>query len=315
MNMNALGSFTRQRTMKFTMMKLSVSCLAFSASLPFGAATAFAQTAEPAPTAADAGAVDCAAAYESAQTERQAGHFRAASNQAMLCSQSTCNQAIVRECISLFESIQAEMPSMVFAARRADGGELTSVRVEMDGQPLLDRLDGKALALDPGSHSFKFITDGFDPKEVTYTARVGDRNRLVEVVFGELPPPAAGTLGPTGQTAPPAAKPERSIPVASYVLAGVGAVALGTFGYLRISGVQDYNELNQNCSPECDPAEVDPIRSKFMYSYVALGVGAAALTAATVVYFAMPAGDETPSAEVGFGATPHGAGARLRARF
>lgn len=290
--------------------RLSFIHVASSASLLFGAAPAFAQTADAA--AADAGAVDCAAAYESAQTERQAGHFRAASNQAMLCSQSTCNQAIVRECIALYESIQAEMPSMVFSARRADGGELTNVRVEMDGQPLLDRLDGKALALDPGAHTFKFITDGFEPKEVTQTARVGDRNRLVEVVFGELPPPPAASSG-TSQL-PPAAKPERRIPVASYVLAGVGAVALGTFGYLRISGVQDYNELNQNCSPECDPADVDPIRTKFSYSYVALGVGAAALTAATIVYFAIPSYAES-RAEVGFGASPHGAQAQLRARF
>jgi len=314
MSVKTTKAASQRSTMKYRQKLHAVSYLTASASLLFAAAPAFAQSAEPAAAAADAGAVDCAAAYESAQTERQAGHFRAASNQAMLCSQSTCNQAIVRECISLFESIQAEMPSMVFSARRADGGELTSVRVEMDGQPLLDRLDGKALALDPGSHTFKFITDGFDPKEISHTARVGDRNRLIEVVFGELPP-VAGTTGPGAQTAPPAAKPERGIPVASYVLAGVGAVALGTFGYLRVSGVQDYNELNQRCSPECDPADVDPIRSKFTYSYVALGVGAAALTAATVVYFAVPAGDDTPSAEVGFGATPLGAEARLRARF
>jgi hypothetical protein len=314
MTMNALRPSTGHRTMKSTMMKRSVSCLALGASALFGTAPAFAQTADPAP-AADAGAVDCAAAYESAQTERQAGHFRAASNQAMLCSQSTCNQAIVRECIALFESIQAEMPSMVFSARRADGGELTNVRIEMDGQPLLDQLDGKALALDPGAHTFKFFAEGFDPKEIQHTARVGDRNRLIEVVFGELPPPATGAAPGTGAP-PPAAKSERGVPVASYVLAGVGVVGLGVFGYMRISGVQDYNELNQKCSPECDPSEVEPIRSKFQYSYIALGVGAAALAAATVVYFTVPGGDDdATSAQVGFGATPSGAEARLRARF
>ncbi len=289
----------------------SLSYLGVTSALLFSAAPVFAQAA---PAPADAGVVDCAAAYESAQTERQAGHFRAASNQAMLCSQSTCNQAIVRECIDLFEAIQAEMPSMVFSARRADGGELTSVKVEMDGQPLLENLDGKALALDPGAHTFKFIAEGFDPKEVTQTARVGDRNRLVEVVFGELPPAAPPAPLPA-QNGPPAAKPGRSVPVASYVLVGVSAVALGTFGYLRLSGVQDYNELNQDCSPECDPDKVDPIRSKFQLSYIALGVSGAALAAATIVYFAVPGDDGTPAAEVGFGATPMGAQARLRARF
>src|SRR5688572_32003714 len=93
----------------------------------------------------------------------------------------------------------------------------------MDGQPLLDQLDGKALALDPGAHTFKFFAEGFDPKEIQHTARVGDRNRLIEVVFGELPPPAPGAAPGTGAP-PPAAKSERGIPVASYVLAGVGVV-------------------------------------------------------------------------------------------
>ncbi len=303
---NILDSVPANLTAKLATLRLTAS-----AAVLLAAAPAFAQPGEPA--LPDAGAVDCAAAYESAQTERQAGHFLAASNQAMQCSQSSCNQAIVRECISLFESIQAEMPSMVFSARRADGGELTEVRVEMDGQPLLDRLDGKALPLDPGGHTFKFTTEGFEPKEVSHTARVGERNRLVEVVFGELPPPAPAVAVDTG-SAPPAARTQRGIPVASYVLAGVGAVALGTFGYLRISGVQDYNDLNQRCSPECDPGDVNPIRSKFQYSYVALGVGAAALAAATVVYFTMP-GEPTTSAQLGLGATATGAEARLRAHF
>jgi hypothetical protein len=98
-------------------------------------------------------------------------------------------------------------------------------------------------------------------------------------------------------------------------LVGVSAVALGTFGYLRLTGVQDYNELNQKCSPECDPDDVDPIRSKFQLSYIALGVGGAALAAATIVYFAMPGDDGKETAAIGFGATPMGAQARLRARF
>jgi hypothetical protein len=258
---------------------------------------------------APAEATDCAAAYEAAQTERQLGHLKAAAHQAMSCSRATCNQTLVQECIALFEGIQAEMPSMVFSARRADGGDLVSVRVEMDGQPLLDHLEGKAVSLDPGAHEFKFIAEGFEPKTIAATARVGDRNRLVEVVFGEVPvaapaapPPPALDPGP-----PPAAKVDRGAPVATYVLVGVSAVALGTFGYFKLTA------LNDDCSPACNPEDVDDVRAKDNLSWIALGVSAAAATAATILYFATD--DSETASQMGFGPTPGGAAAHFRARF
>jgi hypothetical protein len=264
---------------------------------------------------APAEATDCAAAYEAAQTERQLGHLKAAAHQAMSCSRATCNQTLVQECIALFEGIQAEMPSMVFSARRADGGDLVSVRVEMDGQPLLDHLEGKAVSLDPGAHEFKFIAEGFEPKTIAATARVGDRNRLVEVVFGEVPvaapaapPPPALDPGP-----PPAAKVDRGAPVATYVLVGVSAVALGTFGYFKLTALNDYSALKDDCSPACNPEDVDDVRAKDNLSWIALGVSAAAATAATILYFATD--DSETASQMGFGPTPGGAAAHFRARF
>lgn len=259
---------------------------------------------------------DCAAAYEAAQTERQTGHLKAAAQQAMTCSRPTCNQTLVQECIALYETIQSEMPSMVFSARRADGGDLVSVVVEMDGQPLLDQLDGKAVPLDPGAHTFKFTAQGFEPKVVSATARVGDRNRLVEVVFGEEPPPAVAPAPPppAAPTPPPPPKVERSTPVASYVLIGVSAVALGTFTFFKVTAFNDYNKLKDECSPACKPEDVDDLRAKDNLSWIALGVGAAAAGGAVLLYFASD-NSETPASEVGFSATPHGAGARFRTRF
>jgi hypothetical protein len=288
-----------------------VLSLALSSAVLTHGASAFAQD------AADTSA-DCVAAYEAAQTERQLGHFKAASHQAMLCSRASCNQTIVPECISLFEAIKSETPTMVLAARRADGGDLVNVRVEMDGQPLVDRLDGQAIPLDPGAHRFRFVTDGFDPKELDYSARVGDRNRLVEVVFGEPAPAAsapAPVAAPVPMAPPPSAKPEGGVPAATYVLAGVSAAALGTFAYLRLTAVSDYNDLRNTCSPACKPDDVDAVRTKSTLSFVALGVSAIALTAATVVYFSTSGSEERPGTEIGFGVAPSFAGAQLRTRF
>ena len=51
---------------------------------------------------------------------------------------------------------------MVFDVRGAGGGgDIFAVRVSMDGAALVSRLDGSALAVDPGQHTFAFAADGF----------------------------------------------------------------------------------------------------------------------------------------------------------
>jgi hypothetical protein len=164
--------------------------------------------------------------------------------------------------------------------------------------------------LDPGTYEFRFETPGFDPITATHVAHVGDTNRLIEVVFGEAPPSAPGS---DGRMAP--MRREREVPTMSYVLGGVGVLALGAFAYLRFDGIQQYNELNADCSPNCDDAKVEELETQFQLAYVPLGVGAAALAGAGVIYF-MSAPVE-PETETQLSIVPNrgGAGALLRTRF
>jgi hypothetical protein len=255
---------------------------------------------------AEGSTAHCAESYENAQLQRANGKYLAAAEQARACSQLECSSAISRECVKLYEAIQQETPKFVFSAKSPEGQELSEVHVQVDGQPLLDRLDGKPVALDPGTHTFRFEMPGAPPVETNHTARVGDQNRLIEVVLGtpkEKPGEAPKQQGP------------RTIPVASYILAGGSVLALGTFGYLRVKGAADYNGLNQTCSPRCNPDDVDQIHMKYTLSYVALGVGAAALGGAAVFYFLQGNSEETPAAEVGITSAPGGARAQFTARF
>ncbi len=259
--------------------------------------------------------VDCAGAYESAQTERRDGHLKAAREHAKTCSQERCNPAIVAECIELYETIGKEIPSIVLAARQAGGGYLAEVSVEMDGEPIVERLDGKPVELDPGMHQLRFSVPGREPIELSHVALVGDRNRVVEVVFGEAEAPPTSAPSDPGLP-PPAATPEdRGIPLASYILAGASVVSFGAFAYLRITGIQDHDELESSCSPGCDPEEVDEIRDKFTYSYYAAGLGAATLAAATIVYFTVSGPSDDAEAKIGLAPTRSGASAVFRARF
>lgn len=260
----------------------------------------------------------CAEAYEQAQTEKLNGKYLRAGDLALACSQLECNPAIVRECVKLYEDIQAEVPTLVFSARLAGGGELVDVHIEMDGKPLLEKLDGKPVPLDPGAHRFRFKTPGHPPLEQLHTARVGDRNRLVEVVFEDpslakaAPAPAEPALSPANP--PPEVDRSRGIPAGSFILAGIGVAGFGAFTYLNVSANQRYDEL-LSCRPNCPQDSVDELRTRFDLSYAALGVGAAGIVGAVAVYLFASGGSDTPPAQVGVAPLPGGASGQFMTRF
>jgi hypothetical protein len=55
----------------------------------------------------------------------------------------------------------------------------------MDGKPLLEKLDGKSLPVDIGSHTFRFELSGSSvaPAERHAVIHEGDKNRKIAVVF------------------------------------------------------------------------------------------------------------------------------------
>jgi hypothetical protein len=280
-----------------------------------------AQPAQPAQPAGSTGstAASCEASYEQAQTERLAGHYISASSAALACSQIQCNQAIVRECMRLYESLQQDTPTLVFAARKAEGGELIDVKVEMDGKPVADRISGRPMAVDPGPHQFVFIEPTRGRVETTESARVGDHARVIEVTFPDPNAKAAAAAAtPAAGPAPDQSKAEpasRGIPPMTFVLGGVGVVGIASFIGFRVSGVGDYNHYNSTCSPECNPADIDKVRTKFTISYVSLGVGVAGAAGAALVYVLSRGSDHSARAEAQLAPVDGGAMARLRARF
>jgi hypothetical protein len=280
--------------------------------------TLHAQSAAPPAQPAQASGAACEASYEQAQTDRLAGHYVSAQAAALACSQIQCNQAIVRECLRLYESLQQDTPTLVFSARKAEGGELIDVKVEMDGKQILDGITGRPFPVDPGPHQFAFTEPTRGRQETTESARVGDHARVVEVTFPDPNAKEAVVATPGSPTSDrPLATPRKhGIPIMTYVLGGVGIVAAGTATYFRFSGASDYNHYNHTCSPYCNPADIDPVRTKFLMSDIAIGVSAAALAGAAVVFFLNNHSDESAPAEASIAPLAGGGAlAQVRTRF
>ena len=268
------------------------------------------------PARADDPGAKCSSSFESAQREHARGAFIEASAAARACSQIECNALIVPECIKLLDQIRAETPSMVFSAHGSHGEELTAVRVLIDGKPAAQQLDGMPIEVNPGAHKFRFETEGQDPVEIQHTARVGDKNRLIDAQIGKLlPTEPSAAASQSSAMGPIPAKRDTSVPAASYVLAGVGVVGLGVAGYLRLKATSDYNHLNNTCSPMCNPNDVSPVRTKYQLSYVGLGVGLAAFAGAAIVYVVHRSAGGSATGEVAVLPTLDGARASWSSQF
>lgn len=182
----------------------------------------------------------CANAYAASQDLRSDHKFKEAREQLHICTQPTCKDFIVKECTAWLQDVENRMPGVVLAARDSTGHPLLDVSVSIDGVPVVARLDGIALEVNPGAHSFVFSL--LDGRSVEQSIGVleGQKSQLLSVTFppprepptvvGSPPrplpphPAATPTLSATsgsGATASPAADQP---PVASTLAPGVTAV-------------------------------------------------------------------------------------------
>ncbi|WP_437321676.1 hypothetical protein [Sorangium sp. So ce385] len=152
----------------------------------------------------------CAAAYERAQGLRRDGKLLAAREALIACSQPTCPAAAVADCGPWLAEVEKSLPTVVIAARDAHGRERLDVRVLVDGRPLAAALDGKALPVDPGPHTFRYEPASGPAVEERVLIREGEKNRPITVTLGASsagapaspPPPAAPTPASTAAPAP-----------------------------------------------------------------------------------------------------------------
>jgi hypothetical protein len=170
----------------------------------------------------------------------------------------------------------------------------------MDGAPFLTQLDGKAIAVDPGPHAFKFELEGADPIEQQIVIRQGQKDRVVAVSFA---PAATEPVGPspyaTAAKGEGAAEPDQKGPgplrTWAYVAGGVGAAGLIGFAVVGGLGKAQENDLrDQHCAPNCSRSDTDAIKTKYIVADVLLGVGIAGVGTGVALFFLSQPKKEPP---------------------
>lgn len=235
---------------------------------------------------------ECVDAYDGSQRARRAGRLLDARAQLLSCAQTQCPEAVSKQCTLWLREVTAAMPSVVFAVRDADGNDQSRVRVTEGERVLTERLDGRALELDPGEHLFHFELPSGVQVEKRVLLREGEKNRQVQVeLLHRAPPPRAHSArkppsAPRKRAAPP--ERESGIPTSAIVLGAVGVLALGSFTYFAIDANSDLDELERRCKPDCPESDENRVARKALVADVSLGVGVVALGAAGWLVLARP---------------------------
>ena len=246
----------------------------------------------------------CVAANEAAQDLRQAGKLREAREKLLVCVSEACPGPVREDCAQRLNDVNTAMPTLVFEVKDPSGNDVSAARVAMDGQPLVDRVTGSAVSIDPGEHRFSFDdANGRSHAEQTVVVREGDHDRHVRVVLR-----AASTEPSMGAASVPTEGPQPETPASTnvgstqrllgLVLGGAGVAGLAVGGIFGLVSKSTYDHALQTdcrgntngCSTQ-GAQEGQTAHSQAMVSTVGFIAGGVLLAAGAVLYFTAPSGD------------------------
>lgn len=253
-------------------------------------ALVLAATEAPAAEAQSTDKTSCADAYKSAQVQRKNGTLKRARESLLVCVSDRCPSMLQPDCTRWLTEVEAALPSLAFAAKGADGRDLSAVKVTVDGQVLTEVLDGKSIPIDPGNHTLRFETLGEAPIDQSIVVREGEKSRVVSVSWAKAPEPdaAAGAAGAPVHTKPP---------VAAWVFGGIGVASLATFGVLALHGTMRRSDLKSSCYGHCTDDDVSSVKTELAIGDAALGVGIVSAAISSVLFLTNRSTERSPTAK------------------
>lgn len=265
-----------------------------------------------APPAAATGKQECIQASERGQQLRDEGKLTEARQQLLLCVQESCPRPVIEACRDDLNALEKRLPSVVFGAKGPDGSDIVDVTVQLDGATVAQRLDGRAVTVNPGPHRVRMDAAGKTSEEQIVVIE-GEKSRPVRLTLRGAGAPTPATPGPT----PSPTTPERPTESASggvsplvFVFGGLGVASLGAFAFLGLSGTGEINDMRDTCgkTQTCAQKDVDAAKTKLLIGDVFLGVGI--VSAGLATYFAL-----TPKKEVPLTVGVKGTSLELRGAF
>ena len=263
--------------------------------------------------AADPTTADCLAASEASLKSGNDQKLRQERTQLLVCASPNCPADIRKECVHRVDEVNAAIPTIIFEAKDGSGKDLSSVKVTMDGQILAERLEGSALSIDPGEHTFLFETAGQAPLTKQFVIRESQKDRREAIAFGVDVASTTTSSQPTGapQTLPlpQASEPTHGLGtqrIGAIVAGGVGVVGVAVGSVFGLVAMSKKNDAQNVCPNQCATpdgvSKWSDAKNAGTISTVAFIVGGVGLAGGAILWFtAKPASESAGSAQLGMG--------------
>ena len=277
----------------------------------------------------------CLQAASDGQTSRNAHKLIDARARFRLCAGIACPSVVQAQCVSWLAEVERSLPTVVVTAKDAAGADLVDVKVTVDGVPFATKLDGGAVPLDPGPHTFHLeLADG-TARDEPVVVREGAKDQSIAVVLrrpGEeaapAPPSPSPAPPPAGVVAVPAAgEPSSSglggMRVAALVVGGVGVAGIAVGAVFGVQAMSKKNQSDAQCpggsTGPCSDEGVSLAKqgvSAGNASTVAFAVGLAGVAGGVVLWLTAPRPSSAQgSLRVGAGLADGGFALRLGQSF
>ena len=230
-----------------------------------------------APAIARADSEECANAYEHGQELRLAHKLASAREQFLICARPACPRAAREDCAKWLGEVDAALPVVIVHATM-HGAPLYDARVVVDGAPVAERVDGRAITLDPGKHVVRIEPPHCLAREKEVTLASGpsqiDIDACAEVADATPKPSTVHVV--------------RHPPLATFTFGGIAIAATVSFAVFGGVGAADATNLRSTCGTACNQGEVDSANTKLLVADISLGVAIASVAAGLVWWLVAP---------------------------
>jgi len=246
------------------------------------------------PASADPTTTDCLAGADRALDLRSAHKLRAAREKLLICAAASCPVDIRNECIRRLDQVNAAIPTIVFEMKDGAGNDVGRAKVAVDGLALSDRLEGTALSVDPGEHSFLFEAPGQIAVQKSFVIREAEKERHERIQFGPEGKPPEGPA-PSLAMGPPVAEAKPFSPPSALAWSlMLGGAAVGVAGVV-VMAVEAGQASDANRAQDRSAYNSDS--KAWAAGLVASLVGAGAAAAGGIVFAASTGSTHTGASQ------------------
>ena len=246
----------------------------------------------------------CVDAASRGQTLRDAHKLVEARDQFRVCAQRQCPSVVQQDCAGWLDAAERGIATVVVTAKTSAGADLVDVTVRVDGQPLLTKLNGDSVPMNPGQHTFHFeLADGTQLDQPV-VIKEGQKDQSVAVVLkraGEpsTPPPPTGgpsTAGSTGGGGQAGGVPWKTV---GWVVGAVGVAGLGMGTAFGVIAIGDKNSANCASDNLCESGPLHSARDAALIADIGIIAGGVlAAGGLALVLFSPSPGREAASVRV-----------------